>query len=96
MIWLESIFRHIGSFWFSPDDSRVIIVSGKGELAGQYVLLGKNADVQAQIAETIRPKSTPTYGTLDEAKRAAEAFFAVNSPKTITTTKAGSDELCAG
>jgi len=67
---------HTGPFWFAPNDRRVAIVSGKGELAGQFVLLGMDEDVQSRIAQTLQGRTR--FGRLEDAQRAAETFFAAN------------------
>ena len=81
MVWVESkdlAPTHRGPYWFTPDDRRVLIVKGKAAQAAQFVLLGTNADVQSRIADEIRPRPTPAFATLLEAKLAAEAFFHLN------------------
>jgi hypothetical protein len=67
---------HTGPFWFVPNDRRVAIVSGKGELTGQFVLLGMDEDVQSRIAQTLHGRTR--FGRLEDAQRSAEAFFAAN------------------
>ena len=81
MVWVESkdlAHMHIGPYWFTLDDRRVVIVKGEGTLAAQFVLLGKNVDVQSRIADEIRPRPTPLFATLREAEMAAEAFLHLN------------------